>query len=135
MSFIVDTGSTILDTSSALLNNGRSVIANEFSQFLEFISGANIVQVGTALLITNQITILFANIMTDLIAPIISRLTGSNDEFKQYHLTIFGVKFKIGDFILSFLNFMIILLMIYYLVRLIPASSKISINNILPIKK
>ena len=117
--------SFLIENSNTILNSGKSVVSSEFSNFLNFISGANVVQVGTALLITNQITIIFTNIMSDFISPIISKLTGSDDRFEQYSVTVFGINFKIGDFILSFITFIITLIMIYYLVRLLPQTSMV----------
>ena len=97
------------------------VITNELSDFLSFISKANVIQVGVGLLIANQISILFNSIIQDLFAPIISKLIGNN--LQKYNLNIAGMQLGIGNLILTVINFIMTLLFIYYMVKYLPKSA------------
>jgi large-conductance mechanosensitive channel len=97
------------------------LVKSEYSQFINFLIKNNVVSMGLAFIISTQVTSVFNNFMTSIISPIFARLVGSSEKnIEDVKLHIFGIEFLIGQFLFGLLHFYIILLILFYLVRLLP---------------
>jgi large-conductance mechanosensitive channel len=114
-------GNNINDNISDIYDNTNHVLSYEINQFYKFIIDNKIFQIGIAFVVSNQVTDVFGRLMKDIVSPILAKLIGSEEE-KLEHVTIkiYGMKFGIGNFILGLLHFAIVLLILFYLVRLLP---------------
>jgi large conductance mechanosensitive channel len=93
----------------------------EFSDFFNFLLEKNIFQTGVSIIIASQVSKLMFDTMNSLVAPVISKTIDSKIETKT--AKVFGIEFKIGAFIMSLINFLIIMLLIYYLFRISKAGN------------
>lgn len=98
-----------------------NIFGKELEGFYSFLAKNNIVQTGIAFLFSLQASIIINSMMKDIVSPILARVLGTNQEkMEDFKLIIFGITFQIGDFILQFINFILILFIIYQLLKLIP---------------
>lgn len=110
-----------LTTEVITSNYATKAVGSELQQFYQFMIQNHVIQIGVAFIISNQVTILFKDFMNDIISPILAKIIGSHQkDFKNHKIEIFGMDFKIGTFLLSFINFWIILFIVFYLVRALP---------------
>ncbi len=109
-------------TTEVITNNyATQAVGSELSQFYKFMVDNNVIQIGVAFIISNQVTSVFGSLMKDIISPIVARLIGSDEKKLENHkLIILGMHFDIGSFILSLFNFWLILVIVFYLVRALP---------------
>lgn len=104
----------------------NEVIKNLFSQFTEFIKflfEKNIFQTGLAFIIAAQINQLFKDFLASIVTPVADKVTSA--ETKNKKVKLFGVEFLTGQFILSLINFMIVMIFLFYLYKLSNSSSTI----------
>ena len=95
------------------------IIKEQLAGLLKFLFDKNIIQVGIGLIIATNINKM-TNLITDhLIYPIINKFISSNlnglEEHKSY---VFGMEFKTGIIITNFINFILIIIVVYYLWKL-----------------
>jgi len=98
--------------------------------FLKFITSKNVIQFGIALVIGTQLTALITVFTNTMISPIINRVVQATKKdksktLKDYNVSIFGINFEVGQFLQSFISFLIIMLVVFYLVR---TAEKINAN-------
>jgi large-conductance mechanosensitive channel len=101
------------------------LLKSEYSNFINFLIENNVVSMGLAFIISTQVTAVFNDMMTSIISPIFARIIGSSEsKIEDVKLHIFGIEFLIGKFLFSLLHFYIILLILFYIVRLMPMPNK-----------
>ncbi len=102
-----------------------SLIKSEYSNFINFLIENNVISIGLAFIISNQVITVFNDMMTSIISPIFARIIGSSEsQIENVKLHIFGIEFLIGKFLFSLLHFYIILIILFYIVRLMPIPNK-----------
>lgn len=84
--------------------------------FLKFLQEKNIINTGIAFIIALQINKLFLDFIESIITPIADKVISKN--INTVETNVVGVKFKVGNFFISFLNFTIMMICIYYLFRI-----------------
>jgi large-conductance mechanosensitive channel len=103
-------------------------INNEIIGFINFLLDKNVFQTGLAFVLATQVNQIFLKFVTNIIYPIVDKIT--EKKIQQESTTpILGIQFKMGDFILSLINFFLVLLFLYYMYK-ISNSSKTFIENI-----
>lgn len=98
-----------------------------FAGFLKFLFEKNIFQAGIAFVLASQINKLFLDFLSNIVTPVADRVISS--EIKTQTTEVFGVKFLTGNFMLSVINFMIVMIVLYHLYK-ISDSSKTLFENI-----
>jgi len=93
-----------------------TVFKDEFLEFLNFLYKKNILASGIGFVIALQINSLFLNILEDLIKPIASKVI--SEDVNKHYIVFYGIKFKIGHLFVSILNFIITLILVFYLYRI-----------------
>jgi len=97
------------------------IISSEYSKFYKFLIDYHIVSIGMAFVIGNQVNTLFGNLMEDIISPIIAKLIGSSEKrVEDIKVNLFGTKILLGKFIFNLIHFYIVLLILYYLSKILP---------------
>lgn len=125
---VIFSESKIIDGANIIID----IIKNNIDDFLGFVLDKNIVQIGISLIIATNINTLTISITDFIISPIIARLT--NGEFKnieKYTIDILGIKFKIGILIMTFINFFLTIIIIFYIFKLTDISSFNYLINII----
>jgi len=106
---------------SNISNISSNIITSEYEKFYKFLIDYHIVSIGMAFVISNQVNSLFNNLMTDIISPIIAKLVGSSEKkIEDIEFNIFGAKILLGKFIFNLVHFYIVLLILYYLSKVLP---------------
>lgn len=90
-----------------------------FSDFTKFIISTNIIQIGFGFIIASNSNKIATDFVETFISPIINFILGGSNEsnLKDYIITIFGINFQIGSFIVSLLKFIIMIFLLYYTFR------------------
>lgn len=105
-------------------------ITNEFADFMTFLLERNIFQTGVAFIIATQVNKFMLDIMNSLISPIVSKTLDANSKSKIENKTIkfFGIEFRIGVLIMSVINFLVMMLLIFYIYKLSNSGKSIMQN-------
>lgn len=85
-------------------------------EFKAFLFKHGVVGLAVAVVIGGAVGKLVTALVADLIMPIIGALTPSGD-WRQATLTIWKIKFGIGDFIGAFIDFVIIAFVVFMIVK------------------
>lgn len=89
-------------------------------EFKEFISRGNVVDLAVGVIIGSAFTAIVNSLVSDLISPlievIIQALTGNKD-FSGLQFMIGNVAFTYGNFIMAVINFFLIAMVVFFLVK------------------
>lgn len=85
--------------------------------FIEFIREQGVVGLAVGFLLGGAVSKFVTAFITDLINPILGVILGMAGGLKEAYFTIGTVKFMYGDFISSFIDFVIIALLVYFGVK------------------
>jgi len=94
----------------------REYIYNVFTDFGSFLKGRNIINTGIAFVIALQVNKLFLDLVDAVVNPIASKLI--DKELNKQETKILDINFKTGTLLLSLINFSIILIFIYNVLKL-----------------
>jgi len=108
------------------------ILHNELIGFVHFLLEKNVFQTGLAFVLATQINTLFLGFVNSIINPVIERVV--EKKTKNQITTILGIEFKTGEFILAFLNFLIVLIFLYYLYKISDSSKGLFENMVSSIK-
>ena len=92
-------------------------------EFMEFLNKYGVIGLAVAFVIGAAVTRLVTALVTDLIMPIIGALIPGGD-WRTATLNIGSIKFMVGDFIGVLIDFIIIALVIFILVKSIVKEKK-----------
>lgn len=85
-------------------------------EFTEFIKKSNLIEVATGFLIATTFKDLVLSFSNTFILPIINSLLGLIGSYPE-SVFMFGVEFKIGEFITSLITFIIILFVLFLIIK------------------
>ena len=92
-----------------------NIFIEQFNGFLKFLQEKNIINTGIAFIMALQINKLFLNFIEDIITPVADKVI--SEKMNAIETSILGIKFRIGRFFISFLNFTIMMICIYFIVK------------------
>lgn len=104
------------------------IFRNNVSGFFQFMFEKNIIMTAIAFIVSTQVTKLITSFIEIFIDPIIKRLSvGKVESLKDFEITIYDVKIKIGLFLNTLFTFSITFFIIYqiYLFSINPDMSGI----------
>ena len=109
---------TITNTGKGILNLGTSTAKD----FFDFLTQSSVLQLATATIIGLYINDLSKGFVDTIISPILSRGFGKNTKktLTDFTVTLFGIKFRIGEFLALLFRFIIVIFVLYLFVRLLP---------------
>jgi large conductance mechanosensitive channel len=87
--------------------------------FLDFIRERGVVGLAVGFILGGAVSKFVTAFITDLINPILGVILGMAGGLKEAYFTIGTVKFMYGDFISSFIDFLVICLVVYFGVRIL----------------
>ena len=87
--------------------------------FLEFIRERGVVGLAVGFILGGAVSKFVTAFITDLINPILGVILGMASGLKEAYFSIGTVKFMYGDFISSFIDFLVICLVVYFGVRIL----------------
>jgi len=91
-------------------------LINILVDFGNFLKSRNVINAGIAFIIALQINKLFTDIINLIVNPIASKLISQEINKQEYNA--YGISFKTGQIFLSFLNFIIVMIFVYYIFKL-----------------
>lgn len=92
-------------------------------EFMDFLSKYGVIGLAVAFVMGAAVTKLVTALVTDLIMPIIGALIPGGD-WRTATLDIGNIKFMIGDFVGALIDFIIIALVIFLIVKAIVKEKK-----------
>jgi len=92
-------------------------------EFMDFLNKYGVIGLAIAFVMGAAVTKLVAALVADLIMPIIGALIPGGD-WRAATLNIGGIKFMVGDFIGALIDFIIIALVIFMIVKTIVKEKK-----------
>lgn len=85
-------------------------------EFQEFISRGNVVDMAVGVIIGGAFTAIVNSLVNDMLTPLLGLLTGGMD-FSTLSFGIGGAQFCYGSFIAAVINFLLIALVLFLLVK------------------
>lgn len=102
---------------------GKHIMQNFISEFKKFISRGNVMDMAVGMIIGSAFTSIVSSFVEDLINPILGLFGGVN--FDQLKLQLLGeVTLNYGKFITAVINFLIMALVLFTMVRLVNKTAK-----------
>lgn len=120
---IVDSGSKLVSESSDKLIIVTIMLLdflkNNVTGILTFLFEKNIIQTMVGLIIASQVSKV-TNVLSDvIISPTIQVISfGEFSKLEDFKIHLFGVEFKIGLLIITLVNLLIVLIIVYYIWKL-----------------
>jgi len=96
------------------------IVSSQIKEFINFLFEKKIFQTGFAFVLAMQINKLFIDFINNIIAPIVNKVVSEKTEERK--TTLFGIEFKTGNFILSLLNFTLVIIFLFYMYKLADTS-------------
>lgn len=85
--------------------------------FIEFIKTQGVVGLAVGFILSTQISQLVNSIVNDLIDPLLGLIIGAEGNLDKAHFTIGKSQFMWGNLVNNIINFLIIALLLYVLIR------------------
>lgn len=106
-------------------NEGKGMMKMKkfFKEFKEFISKGNVMDMAVGIIIGGAFTAIVTSLVEDIISPILGLFGGLN--FSEMSVTLLGdVTLNYGSFITAIINFLIMALVIFALIKALNSASK-----------
>lgn len=101
------------------------------AEFKEFINRGSVVDMAVGIMIGAAFKAIVDSLVNDIISPIIGLLV--KKDFSDLSADFFGVSLKYGAFIMAIINFFIIAMVLFLLIRLLNRMH--DLQNLNPLKK
>ena len=107
----------------------KNMLKKFFKEFKEFISKGNVMVMAIGIIIGGAFTSIVSSLVEDIINPFLGLFGGMN--FDQYSVTLLGdATLNYGKFITAVINFLIMALVIFLIVKLMNgASAKLTVKK------
>lgn len=107
----------------------KNMLKKFFKEFKEFISKGNVMDMAIGIIIGGAFTSIVSSLVEDIINPFLGVFGGMN--FDQYSVTLLGdATLNYGKFITAVINFLIMALVIFLIVKLMNgASAKLTVKK------
>ena len=106
-------------------NEGKGMMKMKkfFKEFKEFISKGNVMDMTVGIIIGGAFTAIVTSLVEDIISPILGLFGGLN--FSEMSVTLLGdVTLNYGSFLTAIINFLIMALVIFALIKALNSASK-----------
>lgn len=97
-------------------------------EFKAFINRGNVVDLAVGIMIGAAFKAIVDSLVNNIISPLIGLII--RVDFKDFNLELFGVKFGIGAFIMAVINFIIIALVLFLVIKFMNSLHKIRIPGL-----
>ncbi len=106
----------------------KEKIGKDKNEFLEFLKNYKVVDLAIGVVIGSAVKDLVTSIANDLLMPIIGILT-PDGSWRSIVINIYGSELKVGNLIGSLLNFLIIALIVFIVIKKILKIEKDNIKS------
>ena len=96
-------------------------------EFKEFALRGNVIDMAVGVVIGAAFSAIVDSLVSDIISPVIGLFAGQ--DFSSLVLTIFGVDIKYGSFITAIINFVLIALCLFIIIKAVNAAQKLGKHN------
>jgi len=86
------------------------------AEFKEFINRGNVVDMAVGIMIGAAFKAIVDSLVNDIISPMIGLIF--KQDFSNLHISLWGVDLKYGAFIMAVINFLIIALVLFTIIKL-----------------
>jgi large-conductance mechanosensitive channel len=109
----------VSDTTNKVIDNILDVARNNLVGVMTFLFEKKLIQTAIGLIIATQIG-KFTNILSEvIISPIMQIITfGQVKKLEDFKINIFGIEFKLGLLIINLLDFVFVVIIVYYIWRI-----------------
>jgi large-conductance mechanosensitive channel len=114
------------------LHDTFEIINQQIIGFFTFLFEKNIFQAGIAFVIATQINKLFMDFIANIISPIADRVVSK--DIDKVETDVIGIKLKTGSFIMSLINFFIVMFCLFYLYKISDSSKSLFENIVSKVK-
>lgn len=94
-----------------------------WKEFKEFISRGNVMDLAVGVIIGGAFQAIITSLVNDIIMPVIGMITGQIN-FADLEVTVGSAKLTYGNFITAVINFLIIALVIFFMVKSVNSFNK-----------
>ena len=115
-SFLIAFNDYIIQNGVRLLVRGAKYMKNFIEEFKKFINRGNVVDLAVGVIIGGAFTSIVTSLVNDIIMPIIGTIIGGIN-FSGIAITIGDANIMIGNFIQNIVNFLIVALVVFTVVR------------------
>lgn len=95
---------------------------NFFDEFKKFISRGNVVDMAVGVIIGSAFTAIVNSLVNDIFMPLVGLITGGHD-IEKLAYTFGSAELKYGAFLSAVINFLLIALIVFTIIRLMNAAS------------
>ena len=126
----VKTINKVVDTTESVVTNIDSAVSSSITfivtffltqskKFLKFLIDKNVVSAGIAIIVGTQIGKITGAFVEYLLSPFINLiLAGETASLDDYEIILYGIHFKVGLFIKNLIQFMLNMVMVYYVFQI-----------------
>jgi large-conductance mechanosensitive channel len=109
----------VSDTTNKVIDNILDVARNNLVGVMTFLFEKKLIQTAIGLIIATQIG-KFTNVLSEvIISPIMQIITfGQVKKLEDFKINIFGIEFKLGLLIINLLDFVFVVIIVYYIWRI-----------------
>jgi large-conductance mechanosensitive channel len=109
----------VSDTTNKVIDNILDVARNNLVGVMTFLFEKKLIQTAIGLIIATQIG-KFTNVLNEvIISPIMQIITfGQVKKLEDFKINIFGIEFKLGLLIINLLDFVFVVIIVYYIWRI-----------------
>ncbi|MDR0424648.1 MAG: large conductance mechanosensitive channel protein MscL [Clostridiales Family XIII bacterium] len=91
-------------------------------EFSDFAFKGNVMNLAIGVIIGAAFQGMVASLTTNILSPVIGLFAGAN--FESLHIVVLGVEIKYGAFATSLINFLIMAMVVFLLVKLLTSAAK-----------
>ena len=111
---MINTVNGFSDNVNNKINFILNIVKKNLSTFIKFLLEKNIVQMGIGLIIAIQVKSLIDNISNNFLNPIVAKIVPPKDSpAGNLQKNIFGINFNYGQIFIEFINFIVMLVLVY----------------------
>ena len=90
-----------------------NILKNNYQGFLQFLIDKNILQLAIGIILGTQVSRFTNTINNIILKPLIEYIDSRNTDFNKYSYNLFGINIKYGELLLSFIELITSLIIIY----------------------
>ncbi|MDL2225964.1 large conductance mechanosensitive channel protein MscL [Eubacteriales bacterium OttesenSCG-928-M02] len=87
------------------------------AEFKEFVSRGNVMDMAVGIIIGSAFTAIVTALVNNLITPLINLVTGGGTDTSFLNFSIGNVQFLLGDFVGAIINFLLVALVLFSLIK------------------
>ena len=108
-----------------------NILKNNYDGFIKFLIDKNILQLAIGIILGTQVSHFTNTVNNIILKPLIEYIDSRNTDFNKYSYNLFGINIKYGELLLSFIELITSLIIIYFMWRLTTITNFNSVGELL----